>query len=142
MKFDLRKLLGIVAIVVCGLVFEFYESPPSMASFLVGDFEFFVPSIGSFLIVTLLFSIGAVVARGNFLSYALIFATVMWLVTQYLLFSIAEYPGGRPSIGAIALSNSPALLVYWVAAAIGAVAGGWYYAREIGSSENASRRSP
>jgi len=81
MKFDLRKLLGIAAIVVCGLVFEFYESPPSMTSFLVGDSEFFVPSIGSFLIVTLLFSIGA-------------------------------------------------------------VAGGWYYAREIESSENVSRRSP
>lgn len=91
--------------------------------------------------VTLLFSIGAVVARGNFLSYALIFATVMWLITQILLFSIAAYPEGRPDIGTIALANAPALIVYWVAATIGAFAGGRYYAREFDSSDTARRQS-
>lgn len=50
MKFEIRKLLGIVAIVVCALILEFYEGPPAMESFFVGDFEFVVPSIGSFFL--------------------------------------------------------------------------------------------
>jgi len=141
MKINLRKLLGIAAIVVCALVLEFYEGPPAMVSFFVGEFEFVVPSIGSFLLVTLLFSIGAVVARGNFLAYALIFATVMWVILQYLLYTIAVFPEGRPDIGTIALSNSPALLVYWIAAAIGAVGGGCYYTSEFKASESASRHT-
>lgn len=140
MKIGLRKLLGIAAIVVCALILEFYEAPPAMSSFFVGESEYWVPSIGSFLVVTLLFSIGAVIARGHFLPYALVFATVMWVITQYILLSIAVFPEGRPSIASIALSNSPGLLVYWLGAAIGAIAGGRYYTREFESSDNTSRR--
>jgi len=137
MRIGLRKLLGIVAVVVCAIIFEFYESPPAMSSFFVGKSEYWVPSMGSFLLAMLLFSIGAVIARGSFLPYALVLATLIWAITQYLLFSIAVYPEARPSIASIALSNFPGLLAYWLAAAIGAVLGGRYYTAEFESSDTA-----
>ena len=133
----LRKLLGIATIIVIAVIFEYYESPPVMISFHIGGSPYYVLSFGGFLVATLVFTLGSVVARGHFLAYALAFAVFIWLILQYLLYDISA-PAESVSIFEIARSNLPVLLEYLAAATIGAYAGGWYYAHEIGASQSAS----
>jgi len=132
-----RKLLGVAAIIVIAVILETYESPPVMISFQIGGAPYYVLSIGGFLVATLVFTLGSIVARGHFLANALVFAVFIWLLVQYLLYDISA-PAESVSIFEIALSNLPVLLAYLVAATIGAYAGGWYYAHEISASQSAS----
>jgi hypothetical protein len=133
----LRKLLGIAAIIVVAVILEFYESPPVMHSFHIGGYPYYVLSFGSFLVATLVFTLGSIVARGHFLVYALAFAVFLWLILQYLLYDISA-PAESVSIFEIARSNLPVLLAYLAAATVGAFAGGWYYEHEAGASQSAS----
>ena len=132
-----RKLLGIAAIIVFAVILEFYESPPVMILFHVGGSPYYVLSFGGFLVATLVFTLGSIVARGHFLAYALAFAVFIWLILQYLLYDISA-SAESVSIFEIARSNLPVLLVYLAAATIGSYVGGWYYAHEIGASRSAS----
>jgi hypothetical protein len=127
-----RRLLGCISIIVLAVVFEEYRSPPAMFSFHLGAIEFQSLSIGSFLLASALFSIGAVVARGRFLTTALALAAGLWLVTQFLLLRVAA---GIDNAGLfeIAFSNLPVLGAYLVAATFGSFAGDWYYRSEFGS---------
>ena len=91
---------------------------------------FFLPDIGSLAASFLAIAIGSVVARRQFLSTAMSFVLVVWLLLIYLAHQIA-IPAGRPGYLEVAFSNLPGLIAYLAAAALGVVVGQWYYQREF-----------
>ncbi len=90
-------------------------------------------AIGYFIAVTA----GALVARRNFIMPALALAGFGWSVVVYILFDISR-ADPTASLIRIATENIEGLILYAIAAALGAILGKWFYEHEIKGITGAS----
>lgn len=80
--------------------------------------------------------IGAIVARKPFVAHALSLAVLIWIVTTFILYDIAQ-PAGTVAYMQTVMDQLTGLILLAVAATLGALLGGWCYRHEIASSATA-----
>lgn len=124
-----RIILALIVVIAISALLNF-EAPSLEPDF--GNYEehaFWLQvesSIAYFIAVTA----GAIVARRNFLVPAFALAVLGWSSVVYILYDISNV-GGSASIRRIALDNLEGLILYGIAAVLGAGLGAWFYKHEI-----------
>lgn len=132
-----RRLLGLGAMFAATIVLDLLPSVSDTTLLTFADQNFFVPGLLTVLLSLVPFTIGAYVARGQFLPIAVSFALVIWFFAQYFLNQIG-IPAGHDDLFGVALGNVPGLLMLLVAAGVGTVSGEWQYERRKQMIANAS----
>lgn len=75
-------------------------------------------------------SIGAIVARRNFIGPAVFLAVTVWAIVIYILYDIA-HDVSDISFAQVAVEQLAGLILLIVAAILGALLGRWFYKHEI-----------
>lgn len=124
-----RTILALVVVIAVSALLGF-EAPslkPDLSNYEKHAFWLQVESAIAFFIAV---AAGAIVARRRFLLPALGLAVLGWLAVVYILYDISSV-GGSADIGQIALDNLEGLILYCIAAVLGATLGRWFYKHEI-----------
>ncbi len=131
-----RTILALIVVIAVSALLSF-EAPslePDQSNYEKYAFWLQVESsIAYFIAVTA----GAIVARKSFLVPALALAGLGWSAVVYILYDISNV-GGSASLGRIALENLGGLILYAIAAVLGATLGRWFYRNEIEHVDAAS----
>lgn len=128
----IRILLGLLAMLAVGLLFDFLPSIPT-PHYRIFDFFWVFPGLESAVLVFVAAAAGAFVARVRFVVPAIAFTALSWALGVYILNQIGA-PMGQDNILELAGSNILGLLFGIIGAGLGARIGE-KISRPIGARE-------
>jgi uncharacterized membrane protein len=131
-----RTILALIVVVVVTALLSF-EAPtlqPDHSNYEEYGFWLQVESAIGFFIAVMA---GAIVARKSFVVPALALAGLGWCAVVYILYDISRADQSA-TLGQIAVDNVEGLVLYSIAAVLGATLGRWYYKHEIQDATRAS----
>ena len=130
---DSRRLLGVAAVIVVGLLADFLPSGPTPTHLLLGEQYLFFPTVWDSLATIAILAVGGFVSRSRFVPIAATLAVLSWMVAQYLLNEVAVV-AGQADIAGIAIGNIPSFIMVLAASVVGAYFGEQIYSRKLSAT--------